>query len=44
MPTANLVVGTDGGNSLQGTGGADLIYGFDPNGPQSQASALIATW
>ena len=43
MPRANLVVGTDGGNSLQGTGGADLIYGFDPNGPQSQASALIAT-
>ena len=24
-------------------GGADLIYGFDPNGPQSQASAIIAT-
>jgi glucose/arabinose dehydrogenase len=43
MPTANLVVGNDGGNSLQGTGGADLIYGFDPNGPQSQASAITAT-
>ena len=24
-------------------GGADLIYGFDPNGPQSQASEIIAT-
>ena len=43
MPTANLVVGNDGSNSLQGTDGADLIYGFDPNGPQSQASAIIAT-
>jgi len=30
-------------NSLQGTAGADLIYGFDPNGPQSQASAIMAT-
>jgi glucose/arabinose dehydrogenase len=43
MPTANLVVGNNGGNSLQGTAGADLIYGFDPNGPQSQASSIIAT-
>ena len=40
---ANLIVGNDGSNSLQGTAGADLIYGFDPNGPQSQASAIIAT-
>jgi hypothetical protein len=43
MPTANLVVGNDGGNSLQGTAGADVIYGFDPNGPQSQATAISAT-
>jgi glucose/arabinose dehydrogenase len=43
MPTANLVVGNNGGNSLQGTAGADLIYGFDPSGPQSQASSIIAT-
>ena len=42
MPV-NLIVGNDGSNSLQGTAGADLIYGFDPNGPQSQASAIIAT-
>ena len=37
MPV-NLIVGNDGSNSLQGTAGADLIYGYDPNGPQSQAS------
>ena len=36
MPV-NLIVGNDGSNSLQGTAGADLIYGYDPNGPQSQA-------
>jgi glucose/arabinose dehydrogenase len=41
MPV-NLIVGNDGSNSLQGTAGADLIYGFDPNGPQSQASAIMA--
>ena len=35
MPV-NLIVGNDSSNSLQGTEGADLIYGFDPNGPQSQ--------
>ena len=29
MQTANLVVGNDGGNSLQGTGGEDLIYRFE---------------
>src|SRR4051794_6870740 len=42
MPV-NLIVGNDGTNSLQGTAGADLIYGFDPNGPQSQATAVVAT-
>jgi hypothetical protein len=29
MPV-NLIVGNDGSNSLQGTAGADLLYGFDP--------------
>src|SRR5215510_3562604 len=38
-----LIVGNDGSNALQGTAGADLIYGYDPNGAQSQASAIIAT-
>ena len=42
MPV-NLIVGNDGTNSLQGTAGADLIYGYDPNGPQSQATAIVAT-
>ena len=42
MPV-NLIVGNDGSNTLQGTAGADLIYGYDPNGPQSQASAILAT-
>jgi hypothetical protein len=42
MPTANLVVGNDGGNSLQGTGGADLIYGFDMvDGARSQQRGAI---
>jgi glucose/arabinose dehydrogenase len=39
---ANLIVGNDASNTLSGTAGADLIYGYDPNGPQSQASAIIA--
>jgi glucose/arabinose dehydrogenase len=42
MPV-NLIVGDDGSNFLQGTAGADLIYGYDPDGPQSQASAILAT-
>src|SRR6185312_4651064 len=28
---------------LQGSAGKDLIYGFDPNGPQGQASSITAT-
>ena len=42
MPNVNLVVGNDGSNALQGTAGTDLIYGYDPNGSQSQASAILA--
>jgi Ca2+-binding RTX toxin-like protein len=42
MPV-NLVVGNDGSNTLNGSAGADLIYGYDPNGPQSQASGIVAT-
>ena len=42
MPV-NLIVGNDGTNNLDGTAGADLIYGYDPNGPQSQASGILAT-
>ncbi len=42
MPV-NLIVGNDGGNNLDGSAGADLIYGYDPNGPQSEASGIPAT-
>ena len=36
----NIVTGNDGANTLSGTDGSDLIYGFDPNAPY--ASATIA--
>jgi len=39
----NLIVGNDGSDTLQGTAGADLIYGYDPNGAQSQATSITAT-
>ena len=42
MPV-NLIVGNDAGNSLQGTAGADVIYGYNPDGPQSDASTITAT-
>ena len=42
MPT-NLVAGNDGSNDLQGSAGSDLIYGFNPNGPQSNVSSIAAT-
>ena len=34
----NLIVGDDGSNTLQGTAGPDLIYGFNPNGPQGNVT------
>src|SRR5437763_7694619 len=43
MSNVNIAVGNDGSNSLNGTAGDDLIYGFDPNGPQSQATSIAAT-
>jgi glucose/arabinose dehydrogenase len=39
----NLIVGGDGGQTLSGTGGADLIYGFDPNGAAANPSGIAAT-
>src|SRR5262245_12155335 len=39
----NLLVGNDGGNNLQGGSGDDLIYGFNPNGPQGQVAAIAAS-
>src|SRR5262245_33331777 len=38
----NLIVGGDGGQSLAGSGGADLIYGFDPNGSQATTGTIGA--
>ncbi|HZY21016.1 MAG TPA: hypothetical protein VFE80_01295, partial [Beijerinckiaceae bacterium] len=43
MPTRTLIVGNDGANVLQGGAGAELIYGFDPNGPQANVGAIEAT-
>jgi hypothetical protein len=40
---ANPIVGNDGNNTLQGSTGMDVIYGYDPNGPQSQAGSILAT-
>ena len=38
-----LISGDDGSNTLVGGAGQDLIYGFDPAGPQSQVSTISAT-
>ena len=43
MVSANLIVGDDAGTVLTGTSGDDLIYGFDPNGPQGQVTQINAT-
>ena len=40
---ANLIIGNDGANSLTGTGGNDVIYGFNPDGPQSKVTSIEAT-
>ena len=42
MPN-NLIVGNDGSNTLDGTAGDDLIYGFNPDGPQGQVNSIAAT-
>jgi len=39
----NLIVGNDGTNTLPGTSGDDLIYGFDPDGPQGTVTSISAT-
>jgi glucose/arabinose dehydrogenase len=43
MADVNLVTGNDGSNSLQGSSGTDLIYGWNPNGPQGSVSTITAT-
>src|SRR5262245_24163718 len=40
--TRTLVTGTDAADTLNGTAQADLIYGFDPNGSQSQLTSVSA--
>ena len=37
-----LIVGNDGSNTLLGGAADDVIYGFDPNGPQAQVSTIAA--
>src|SRR6266403_929710 len=43
MTGVNIIVGDDGSNSLLGTSGQDLIYGYDPNGPESNVNSITAT-
>lgn len=43
MSSVNIIVGDDGINVLQGGSGPDLIYGFDPNGPQGNVNGITAT-
>jgi glucose/arabinose dehydrogenase len=43
MANVTLITGNNGSNSLQGGADSDLIYGFDPNGPQGQVSSISAT-
>src|SRR3954452_22359696 len=43
MAGVNVLVGNDGSNDLQGGAGKDLIYGFDPNGPQGEAASITAS-
>ena len=39
----NLIVGNDDPNTHTGTSGDDLIYGFDPDGPQGTVTSISAT-
>ena len=43
MPNRDLIVGNDGSNTINGSNQADLIYGFDPAGPQSQVTSIAAS-
>src|SRR6185295_4866931 len=38
-----LTVGNDGNNTLQGGGGSDLIYGFDPQASSANVNTITAT-
>jgi glucose/arabinose dehydrogenase len=43
MPGKTLIVGNDGANTIAGGAGDDVIYGYNPNGPQGAVSAIAAT-
>jgi glucose/arabinose dehydrogenase len=43
MPNVTLITGDNGANVRAGGPGDDLIYGFDPNGPQGQVTSISAT-
>ena len=43
MANVTLITGDDGSNVRIGTSGDDLVYGFDPNGPQGQVTSISAT-
>src|SRR5918994_3354068 len=43
MADVNLVTGNDGSDSLRASSGTDLIYGWNPNGPQGSVSTIPAT-
>jgi glucose/arabinose dehydrogenase len=43
MPTRTLLVGNDDANTIQGGAGAELIYGFNPDGPQGTVLTIDAT-
>jgi glucose/arabinose dehydrogenase len=43
MPNVNIIVRNGGSTTVTGTGGDDVIYGFDPNGSAAQAISISAT-
>jgi glucose/arabinose dehydrogenase len=43
MPDRGLITGTNAAETLTGTAQADLIYGFDPDGPNGQTGVIQAT-
>src|ERR1043165_1036514 len=42
-PMVSLVVGDDGADVRTGGAGDDLIYGWNPNGPQGAVTSIAAT-
>ncbi|HEY0834950.1 MAG TPA: PQQ-dependent sugar dehydrogenase, partial [Azospirillum sp.] len=43
MAFRNVLAGTTGADGITGGVGPDLIYGFDPNGPQAAVASIAAT-